>query len=87
MTKWTAEDGDNSRFGLGLIKNWIDRGEDKAPIGHTGRDLAYSADMFYFPKSGATMIFFVNYGTDAKSSLKPVFLEFESKVLDIIMAQ
>lgn len=51
------------------------------------RDLAYFVDMFYCPKSGATMMFFVNYCTYAKSSLKPVFLEFESKVLDITMAQ
>jgi D-alanyl-D-alanine carboxypeptidase len=87
MTKWTNDDGDGSRFGLGLIKNWLERGEDKAPIGHTGRDLGYTADMFYFPKRDATMIFFINYGTDAKSNLKPVFLEFESKVLDEIMGQ
>lgn len=87
MTKWTNDDGDGSRFGLGLIKNWLERGEDKAPIGHTGRDLGYTADMFYFPKRDATMIFYINYGTDAKSNLKPVFLEFESKILDEIMGQ
>lgn len=84
MTKWTAIEEGKRRFGLGLMLNWIDKGEDSAPIGHTGRDLSYTADMFYFPKSDATIIFFVNYGTDAKSSLKPVFLEFESLVLDEI---
>ncbi len=87
MTKWSAIEEGKRRFGLGLMYNWIDRGESDAPIGHTGRDLSYTADMFYFPKTDVTMIFFVNYGTDAKSNLKPVFLEFESLVLDEIMGK
>lgn len=43
-------------------------------IGHKGRDLGYSANLFYFPGKGVTHIFFVNYGTDADSGLKDVFL-------------
>ncbi len=54
-------------------------------IGHTGRDLGYSADLFYFPAKNRTMIFFVNYGTNGKSSLKQVFLNFESELADKVL--
>jgi D-alanyl-D-alanine carboxypeptidase len=85
MTQWTTDDGDNTQFGLGLFRNFINRPADEIPLGHSGRDLAYSADMYYFPTQDATMTWLVNYGGDAKSNLKPVLLAFEKEVMDEIV--
>ncbi len=85
MTKWTADDGEDNQFGIGLIYDFFSRPQSQRPIGHTGRDLAYSADMFYFPNQDATMIWLVNYGGDAKSNLKPVLLDFEKEVIDEVV--
>lgn len=54
-------------------------------IGHTGRDLGYNANLFYFPERGSTIIFFVNYGTNGGSSLKQIFLDFESELTDLVI--
>ena len=54
-------------------------------IGHTGRDLGYNANLFYFPEQNRTMIFFVNYGTNGNSSLKQVFLDFENELVDEVI--
>jgi hypothetical protein len=51
-------------------------------VGHSGRDLGYSADLFVFPtRNDRLMIFFVNYGTDADSALREVFREFEKTLV------
>jgi D-alanyl-D-alanine carboxypeptidase len=54
-------------------------------IGHRGRDLAYSADMFYFPNQDKTMIIILNYGTDAESSLKEVYAECRNEIVDALL--
>jgi D-alanyl-D-alanine carboxypeptidase len=64
--------------GLGTIKKFTDKAD--YGIGHTGRDLGYSADLFYFPNKKCKLIFFVNYGTNGKSSLKQIFRDFESEI-------
>lgn len=69
--------------GVGLIKKYTTKKE--FGIGHTGKDLGYSANLFYFPASHKTMVFFVNYGTNGKSDLKQVFLNFESAFVDCIL--
>lgn len=55
-------------------------------LGHSGRDLGYSADLFMFPtRNNRLMIFLVNYGTNAASDLREVFRAFEKElVLDIV---
>lgn len=69
-------------LGVGAMKRFSYKGVDKYGFGHTGRDLGYSADCFYFPNQKTTMTFVVNYGTNAKSGLKQTFLDFENEVLD-----
>jgi D-alanyl-D-alanine carboxypeptidase len=71
--------------GYGLIKKFTKKAT--YGIGHTGRDLGYSADLFYFPEKGYSMVFFVNYGTNGSSSLKPIFLDFESELTDVMLAE
>jgi D-alanyl-D-alanine carboxypeptidase len=82
METFVQEDADFFT-GYGLIKKFSKK--KTYGIGHTGRDLGYSANAFYFPEKGYTMVFFVNYGTNGNSSLKPVFLNFESEIVDAML--
>lgn len=76
---------DTSVFlGLGAMRRFGYKGPNRFGYGHTGRDLGYSADLFYFPNQNTTLSFIVNYGTNANTGLKQVFLDFESEVLDEI---
>lgn len=82
MQQFVQEDED-FYTGLSTIKKFTNK---KAyGIGHTGRDLGYSADLFYFPEQHKTLVFFVNYGTNGKSNLKPVFQSFESDLVDAML--
>lgn len=69
--------------GAGIVKKFTNK--PNYGLGHTGRDLAYSADLFYFPERDITMTFFINYGTDGNSNLKPVFEDFENELVDKIL--
>jgi len=70
-----------NQYGVGIMKKFINRGVNYG-LGHSGRDLGYSADLFYFPTKGFTTNFFVNYGTDSESFLKQTFKDFENEVID-----
>jgi D-alanyl-D-alanine carboxypeptidase len=74
---------DNFYTGAGIVKKFTEK--SAFGIGHTGRDLAYSADLFYFPDKDIIMVFFVNYGTDGTTSLKSVFEAFENELVDKIL--
>ncbi|MFM9943685.1 MAG: serine hydrolase domain-containing protein [Bacteroidia bacterium] len=80
MKTYGAPDEIN-QYGVGIMKKFIDRGENYG-LGHSGRDLGYSADLFYFPTKNFTLNFFVNYGTDSESFLKQTFKDFENEVID-----
>ncbi|MFH0864759.1 MAG: serine hydrolase [Bacteroidota bacterium] len=82
MLNFSQEDT-NFYTGSGIIKKFTDK--PNYGIGHTGRDLGYNADLFYFPERNITMVFFVNYGTNGESSLKQVFFDFESELVDKIL--
>jgi D-alanyl-D-alanine carboxypeptidase len=75
---------DTNYYGYGLQKSYIQPNGDYG-IGHKGRDLAYSANLFYFPNNGVTQIFLINYGTDAKSNLQQVFYDFQDEMLKLIL--
>lgn len=75
---------DPNEYGYGLMKKFISRGND-AGLGHSGRDLGYTANLFYFPSNGVTHAFLVNYGTDAKSNLRQVFYDFQEELLDLTL--
>ena len=51
-------------------------------VGHSGKDLGYTADMYYFPEAEMTMIYFINYGTDGQTYLKEVYFDFVDAVLN-----
>lgn len=88
MQRFVAEEigdqhpNDTLFLGEGLMKRFTYLKPGSYGIGHTGRDLGYNATGFYFPKEDVTLMFIVNYGTNGKSSLKPVFMEFQDKLLN-----
>lgn len=82
MTEFNRED-DDFYCGVSIIKKYTHK--STYGIGHTGRDLGYNANMFYFPQRNYTIIFFINYGTNGNSSLKQVFLDFESEITDLVI--
>ena len=71
-------------LGTGVFKDFIDLKPGLFAYGHRGRDLAYTADLFYFPQSNAIMALEINYGNDSESDLRPVFYEFRDKLALII---
>ena len=73
-------------LGVACFKDFIDIGDPEKDYawGHRGRDLSYSADLFYFPEYGAIMSLIVNYGTDGESSLRPAFLNMRDEIARII---
>ncbi len=76
---------ENIAFGVAIRKDFLDRASDEYALGHRGRDLAYSADLYYFPNQDITMAYLVNYGTDAESGLQQVFLDFRKDLVDLLM--
>lgn len=74
-------------LGVGCYKDFIDIGnpEKDYAYGHRGRDLAYTADLNYFPIHKATMALMCNYGTDSDSDLKDIYVEFRDKVAKLIV--
>jgi D-alanyl-D-alanine carboxypeptidase len=66
------------------MKKFIDRGAD-AGIGHSGRDLGYTANLFYFPPKDVLHVFLINYGSDSKSNLRDVFEQFQDELLNLTL--
>ena len=84
IMKTFGKTDDINRYGYGIMQKFIDRGID-AGIGHSGRGLGSTANLFYFPAKGVTHIFIINYGTDSESSLREVFYSFQDELLDITL--
>lgn len=88
LTFGNEEPGNTERLlGAGIMKDFLDRehADTEYGFGHRGRDLGYSADLFYFPEKQQTMILIVNYGTDGESKLRPYFYELRKDVVDVMM--
>ncbi len=86
MLTFTKPEGTTNRAnGLGIFKDFLERAPDQYAYGHRGRDLGYTADLFWFPEKDYTMAYLINYGTDAKSELRPVFYDFRKAFVDAMM--
>lgn len=74
-------------LGVSCYKDFIDIGNPETDFayGHRGRDLSYSADLFYFPEHNTIMSMIVNYGTDGDSRLRPYFLEMRDLIAKTIV--
>ena len=84
IMKTFGKTDDINRYGYGIMQKFIDRGVN-AGIGHSGRGLGSTANLFYFPVKGVTHIFIINYGTDSESDLRDVFYDFQNELLDITL--
>ena len=72
-------------FGVSIQKEFLWFEADEYAYGHGGRELAYSADLFYFPEKDLTYTFVVNYGTNGDSDLRPVFNAFRDELIDLVL--
>lgn len=71
-------------IGVGVLRPFLDLAVPTS-IGHTGRDLGYSADLFFFPATdNRIMIFMVNYGTDGDTPLREIFWDFEQEMISLV---
>lgn len=86
LTFTQPDEGYNRANGLGIFKDFSERAPDQFAYGHRGRDLGYTADLFWFPNQDYTLAYLINYGTDAKSELRPVFFNFRTAIVDAMMA-
>ncbi len=88
MTTITTEGfSSDELYGVTIRKDFLDGAPDAYGLGHRGRDLAYTADLFYFPNQDITVAYLINYGTDAKSSLRGVFFDFREEIYQVLMQQ
>jgi len=83
MLTYGKED-DPNYYGYGMQKTFLNHGDDYG-IGHKGRDLGYTANLFYFPNKGVVHAFFINYGTDSKTNLRQVFYDFQEELLNLTL--
>jgi D-alanyl-D-alanine carboxypeptidase len=84
MCTWGTKADPPNIYGYGIMKKFIERGVN-AGIGHSGRDLGYTANMFYFPNKNVSHIFLINYGSDGESKLRQVFKDFQNELLDLTL--
>ncbi|MFH2094847.1 MAG: serine hydrolase domain-containing protein [Bacteroidota bacterium] len=77
------EQGEGRNLGLGMFKqHFLYMAPDEFGYGHGGRDLQYSADLYWFPKNNVIMAYLVNYGTNGTTALRDVFYDFRLEVVD-----
>lgn len=85
QTVYIGDEAENEFYGVSLRKEYFGKNRQWIGYGHRGRDLAYSADLYYFPEQDITVALIVNYGTDAKSDLRDLFFEFREKLFETIL--
>jgi D-alanyl-D-alanine carboxypeptidase len=73
------------QLGLATQKDFFNHVANEYGVGHRGRDLAYSADLFYFPNQDKSMAIIVNYGTDGNSKLRQTFYDFRLELVDALL--
>ena len=84
METWGNKPDSSNIYGYGIMKKFIERGDDYG-IGHSGRDLGYTANLFYFPRRKVSHIFLINYGSDGESKLRIIFKQFQEELLDMTL--
>jgi len=81
MTFLPEDNDDTNNLGIGIMQKFKNFSPHLG-LGHSGRDLGYSADLFVFPtRNNRLMIFFVNYGTNGDTFLRETFREFEKALV------
>lgn len=72
--------------GLGCYRDFIHSDEPETGFswGYHGNDLAATAEIHYFPKTGTTLVLAVNYGTAKASNLSYTYEELRMKLAGIV---
>ena len=83
----TAGFSTDELYGVTIRKDFLDGAADAYGMGHRGRDLAYTADLFYFPNQDVTLAYLINYGTDAESGLRDFFYDFRVDIYEALMQE
>ena len=88
LTFGPPEKGYEERLlGAGCMKDFMLRDKKtEYAYGHRGRDLGYTADMFYFPVSNQIYVLILNYGTDGDSKLRPDFYDLRKNIVNAMMS-
>lgn len=76
-------DDEDVSLGLGIMKRFQKRGVNFG-WGHTGRDLGFAADLFYFPNKQVSIAWCINYGADADSYLRQTILNFQEDLINLM---
>ena len=71
-------------IGLGVMQDFPEDSMSRYAVGHSGKDLAYSGEMWYFPQGDLTFISLVNYGFNGDSDLNPVYEAFRDSVVKVL---
>lgn len=79
------DENEGEYYGVSLRKEFFGNNKQWIGYGHRGRDLAYTADLYYFPDQDVTVAWLINYGTDADSDLKEVFTAFRKEMIEAIL--
>lgn len=53
-------------------------------VGYSGKDLACSGEMWYFPQEDLTFITLINYGFNGQSELNPVYEAYRASVVSVL---
>lgn len=83
MQQFRKEDSSRS-IGLGLMQDFPDQHEASYGLGHGGKDLAYSGDLWYFPEEDLTFVTLVNYGLNGESDLKRVYKQYRDRAIQLL---
>lgn len=77
------------QMGMGCFRDFVDASNPGLTYswGYRGKDLAYTAEVHYFPEYKTTMVLTVNYGTVKNSSLRYTYEAFRRKLASIVVNQ
>ncbi|MBW6492197.1 MAG: beta-lactamase family protein [Lentimicrobium sp.] len=77
------------QMGMGCFRDFVDysQSENFYSWGYRGNDLAYTAELHYFPELKTSLVVAVNYGTLKNSTLLNRYREFRGKLAFIIRNQ
>lgn len=82
MMQWKFNQ-DDTYFGLGLFRKFS--GDiKKVTIGHTGGDLGYACEVYYYPYNNNYYVTCINYGTNGETFLTPIYAEYVEKLKNLM---
>lgn len=72
-------------FGLGIWQDFEKYGLDNAGIGHRGRDIAYSSDVWWFPSKQLSVVLLANCGAVMDTDLGKAYKDFRKELFELLL--